>query len=279
MLSYRHAFHAGNFADIHKHIALMLCLESLCKKDKDFSIIDTHAGAGLYRLDDERALKTGETADGVLRLMALAKDQSNDQSRIPPAVSRYVTRIQEYIDSNEYPGSPEIERMFLRDSDCLSLVELHSSEIEILRAMMEREGKDSRVHIHFRDAYEATGALCPPNPRRGLLIMDPSYEVDSDYENTVRSLKIAHKKWTEGIKILWYPLLHHRKNDLVRMKNSLAFLCDQYNTPFVCSELIIDDNSDALGMYGSGVWIIGPPWQVEEQLQEACDCLCSIFKV
>lgn len=273
MLSYRHAFHAGNFADVHKHLGLMLCLESLCKKEKPFSVIDTHAGAGLYTLDDERALLTGETNDGIIRLLSYCKERNP-----PSALNRYISLILPYIQSNSYPGSPEIERSFLRDNDCLTLIELHSTEINILRAAMEGGGKDPRIHIHFRNAYEACSALCPPSPRRGLLIMDPSYEVDSDYKNTVHSLEVVHKKWAEGIKILWYPIINHRTQERLEMKSSLEDLCQRTKTPYLCSELIVKPGSDEFGMSGSGLFFIGVPWLVEEQLKEACTFFEEVFK-
>lgn len=272
MLSYRHAFHAGNFADVHKHLGLMLVLENLCKKEKPFSVLDTHAGAGVYTLDDERALLTGETSDGALRLLSYCAEHTP-----PSAVSRYTALISPYISNNRYPGSPEIERIFLRDNDCLSLVELHSSEITILRSAMEGGGKDRRIHIHYRDAYEAASALCPPKPRRGLLIMDPSYELDSDYEQTVRSLETVHKKWAEGYKILWYPLLNHREERISFMKRSLVSLCERTNTPYVCSELLIKPDLCGPGMKGSGLFFIGLPWLLEEELSESCMFLKRVF--
>ncbi len=273
MLSYRHAFHAGNFADVHKHLGLMLVLESLCKKEKPFSIIDTHAGAGLYTLDDERALLTGETSDGIMKLLSYCKEHA-----APEAVSRYVSLIQSYSTYNSYPGSPEIERRFLRENDCLSLIELHSTEIDILHAAMEAEGKDPRIHIHFRNAYEAAAALSPPNPRRGLLIMDPSYEVDSDYENAVLSLSSVHKKWKEGYKILWYPIVNHRREELSAMKSSLEFVCEKTNTPYLCSEIIVKPDCGEFGMAGSGLFFMGVPWLVEEQLKESCAFFEQVFK-
>ncbi len=272
MLSYRHAFHAGNFADVHKHTGLMLALESLCKKDKPFSIIDTHAGAGMYIIDDERALLTGETSDGILRLISFC--DNNDSS---PAVSRYLSLVKPYINANSYPGSPEIERCFLRENDSLSLVELHSTEIGVLRSAMEREGKDPRIHIHFRDAYEAAAALCPPEIRRGLLMMDPSYEVDSDYRNVVSSLEAVQKKWAEGIKILWYPLLNHRKKELSTLKDGLITLCDKTGSSYFCSELKIYQDGEGEGMTGSGLFFINVPWLLEEQLSAACIFLKKIF--
>lgn len=275
MLSYRHAFHAGNFADVHKHLGLMLSLEHLCRKEKPFSIIDTHAGAGLYTLNDDRALLTGETNDGILKLLSCCSGFA-----LPDALTRYVSLVEPYIKNNEYPGSPEIERSFLRDNDCLTLVELHPTEIAILKAAMEQNGRDSRIHIHFRNAYEACGALCPPNPRRGLLIMDPSYEVDSDYTDVVRSLENVHKKWAEGIKILWYPILNHRNKEIEIMKSSLESLCGIADTSYLCSELIIKpDTNDEYGMIGSGLFFLGVPWLLEEQLTASCEFLEKVFKI
>lgn len=265
MLSYRHAFHAGNHADILKHSLLTLVLQSLHKKDKPFSLIDTHAGAGIYVLDDERAEKTGETNAGIINLLEKIDNQPNIS--LPEEIVPYINLCKKYKNQNKYPGSPEIMRNYLREKDKIQLIELHNTEIDILRVNMKKNLHDGRLGIHHRNAFDAIKALLPPAPRRGLLLMDPSYEVDSDYENVSEGLKLAHKKWSSGILCLWYPLLKHRNAELAFMKSSLRELAASTPTSFLCAELLVDSPEKEMGLYGSGMIVINMPWHLDEQMK------------
>ena len=284
MLSYRHAFHAGNHADILKHSMLVLILRSLQKKDKPYTLIDTHAGAGIYTLDDERAVKTGEAEAGIVRLLRCAGEKPES---VPEELLPYLDLCRAYEKNGKYPGSPEIMRNFLRpvggvalaaDSraaagaaksgtapttpaqDKLVLMELHNTEIDVLRINMKRGSDSSRINIHHRDAYEAMSALVPPDPKRGLLLMDPSYEVDSDYTNVIDSLRVAHRRWTSGVICLWYPLLKRRVAETAQLKAALRDAAAETPCSFMTAELVVDDEENEAGLYGSGMAVINPPW-------------------
>lgn len=277
MLSYRHAFHAGNHADILKHSLLTLVLQSLHKKDKPFSLIDTHAGAGLYILDDERALKTGETSLGIISLLEEIQNQSD--IKIPEEILPYINLCKKYQKENKYPGSPEIMVNYLREKDKIQLIELHNTEIDILRVNMKKKVHDGRLGIHHRNAFDAIKALLPPEPKRGLLLMDPSYEVDSDYENVVEAFKLAHKKWSSGILCLWYPLLKHRETELSMMKSSLRELAANTPTSFLCAELLVDSPEKEMGLYGSGMAVINMPWHLDDQMKNILPFLAKTLAV
>ena len=290
MLSYRHAFHAGNHADILKHSMLMLILKSLQKKDKPYTLIDTHAGAGIYTLDDERAVKTGEAAEGIVRLLRAAEAAPED---VPEELLPYLKLCREYEKQGKYPGSPEIMRNFLRPTagaakggakstatpaqDKLILLELHNTEIDVLRINMKRGSDSSRINIHHRDAYEAMSALVPPEPKRGLLLMDPSYEVDSDYINVMDSLREAHRRWTSGIICLWYPLLKRRQAETAELKAALADCAAKTPSSFMTAELLVDSEDIETGLYGSGMAVINPPWHLDDSMKNTLPYLESVL--
>ncbi len=313
MLSYRHAFHAGNHADILKHSMLMLILQSLQKKDKPYTLIDTHAGAGIYTFDDERAVKTGEAAEGIVRLLRAAETSPAD---VPEELLPYLKLCGEYEKQGKYPGSPEIMRNFLRPvvgsasadarpaaggakpgaakggaksasehrasaatpaQDKLILLELHNTEIDVLRINMKRNADSSRIHIHHRDAYEAMSALVPPEPKRGLLLMDPSYEVDSDYTNVMDSLREAHRRWTSGIICLWYPLLKRRQAETAQLKAALADCAAKTPSSFMTAELLVDSEDIETGLYGSGMAVINPPWHLDDSIRKTLPYLASVL--
>ena len=267
MLSYRHAFHAGNHADILKHICLICVLESMVKKDKNFTAIDTHAGAGIYTLDDERALKTGETESGIIHLSKKLIDFS--ESEIPEAIKNYISVVNPYLQKNQYPGSPEIIRKFLRTGDKEFLFELHNTEIEILKSNI----KDSRVTILHQNSFENLKSLVPPTIKRGLLLMDPSYEVVSDYENSADSLLLCHKKWNVGVLCLWYPLLKHRKSECEMMIDKIICGVERISKDKEVQidnfQFLVDSPEKEMGLYGSGMLIINTPWQVKEKVEQS----------
>jgi 23S rRNA (adenine2030-N6)-methyltransferase len=259
MLSYRHAFHAGNHADILKHSILARIVSYLIEKEKPFSYIDTHAGAGIYQLDDEWANITGEALMGIRLLI--------DKQDIPESLLTYVSLCRKYFSvGHRYPGSPEIVRSLSREKDSLTLMELHSSEIDNLRHFM---GGNDRIHIHNRDGYSGLLALTPPDPRRGFCLMDPSYETADDYAKTAEAFLAAHAKWPVGILVLWYPILERRQGELLALK-------DRFFTSgiqgILAAELLIrektaDEDGGGFGLLGSGMLIVQPPWRLEEDLR------------
>ncbi|MDD1619405.1 MAG: 23S rRNA (adenine(2030)-N(6))-methyltransferase RlmJ, partial [Methylococcaceae bacterium] len=204
MLSYRHSFHAGNFADVLKHIILIKILEHLKKKDKPFCCIDTHAGPGEYALDEGYALKNREFENGIGKLW-----QRDD---LPDSLANYVNFIKKFNNTDElirYPGSPLIIKQFLRNNDRLFLYELHSTEIELLNAAVTR---DRRVKVFHADGLKNTIGLLPPIEHRGLVLIDPSYEIKSDYQLVIETLIQMHKRFATGTYALWYPVVERTRN-------------------------------------------------------------------
>jgi 23S rRNA (adenine2030-N6)-methyltransferase len=254
MLSYRHEFHAGNHADVIKHITVSLLMDYLKKKDKPFCYLDTHAGAGLYDFASERANQVGEYQQGIARLWA-------ERAQWPQLASYFSCIEQLNPDGNlrYYPGSPELVRQQAREQDRLVLMELHNTEFDVLRQNMRR---DTRITLHHRDGFEGIVALTPPTPRRGLALIDPSYEQKSDYLAVVKSLEKAFKRWPIGIVAVWYPLLG-READYSHL---LIEYCQRLHVPFMDVAMSTRPQSETWGMHGSGMLIFNPPWQFDETM-------------
>lgn len=252
MLSYRHAFHAGNFADVHKHVALVLGIEALCRKPAPFCVLDAWAGAGAYPLSGP-AERTGEWRDGIGRVLSGADP--------PLAVAAYLARVRAANPDGElqgYPGSPAIAAAMLREHDRLVCLELHPADHEALRAHFAGE---RRVQVHRRDAREGLPALLPPREKRGLVLLDPPYERDEEYAEVPATLRRAHRRWPHGSYLLWYPLL--AGNPHGRM---LADLAAGDIRRILVQELRLAP--DAPGLRGSGLLWINPPWQADIALQQ-----------
>lgn len=265
MLSYRHAFHAGNHADILKHATLSQILLYLEKKDKPFTYIDTHAGAGRYDLTDERAEKTGETKEGIGKLY--------DRTDVPDFFVPYIEMCKQARDRDRtYPGSPEIAKRLCRETDSIILMELHPSEIENLRANM---GGDKRIHMHHRDGFAGLSAICPPDPKRGVALIDPSYELAEDYPKAAQALIDAHRRWPVGTLVLWYPVVERRRAELTSLKDSLQVSGIH---EILSAELLVDEsNEEGFGLAGSGLLMIQPPWGIAERLAEALPWLAEVL--
>jgi 23S rRNA (adenine2030-N6)-methyltransferase len=203
LLSYQHGYHAGNAADVHKHLTLVLLLQKLRAKDAAFCFVDAHAGRGLYDLDSEAARKTGEAAHGILKLVA-ATDP-------PASVCDYLDLVAGHNRPGShrfYPGSALLAQALLREQDRALLLELHPQEVLALKEAMAR---DRRVSVHKRDCFEGLPALLPPRIRRGLVLLDPSYEIRSEYETVIDLLEQSLSRWSNGIYLLWYPLPRRRQ--------------------------------------------------------------------
>ena len=275
MLSYLHGFHAGNVADVHKHAALVLILAHLQKKDKPFCVIDTHAGAGWYDLSSLQAQKTGEWKGGIA-----AVQQSR---KIPASLKPYLDLVTGFVPDDAvddgadeaegkplyYPGSPFIVQKMLRESDRLSLMELHPREYETLD---QRVYRDRRIHLQKRDGYEGLVALVPPTIRRGMVLMDPSYDVKQDYSRAAKSMIAAHRRWATATYMLWYPILTEG------FDGELREMFAQIQTPggVLCSELAASHGGAKGRMLGSGLLIINPPFQLDAQLAEMGNWLADV---
>ncbi|WP_020594031.1 23S rRNA (adenine(2030)-N(6))-methyltransferase RlmJ [Kiloniella laminariae] len=251
MLSYQHLYHAGCIADVHKHAALSIVLSKLTEKHKPLHYMETHAGRGVYDLTAPESEKTGEAKEGILKV--LEKGQW-------PKKHPYFHTIRETkkkYGPDFYPGSPEVAHCLLRQNDHLHLMELHPGEFFALKSNMRARN----IHLHHQDGYEGVMALSPPESRRGLVLIDPSYEVKSEYKAAADFILKLHNKWPEAVIILWYPLL---KDD--RHKEMSSLLEKAELPKFRHEEIVFADRNAVRGMYGSGLIYINLPSGIEDAL-------------
>lgn len=241
MLSYQHHYHAGSLTDIHKHRWLIKLLDYLTIKERPISYMETHSGRAFYDTSCFEAQKTGEAALGIEKLL-LDKGTPND---------KYLDLIRQFRDETGiphfYPGSPLIAKKLLRDQDELFLMELHPQEIKHLYGL--RKIKGAKAHIHHRDGYEGVLAISPPKNRRGLVLIDPSYEVKTEYEEVAGFCIKLHKKWPEAIIMIWYPILKQGYHE--QMKENITL---HFNENMKIDE---DLHQEPQRLLGSGVIIIG----------------------
>ncbi len=263
MLSYRHAFHAGNKADIFKHSILTLLVEHFKQKEAPFTYVDTHAGLGLYDLQSEWALKTGESQEGIVEFLnALPKDN------LPCSILPYLNICKELIKKNEYAGSPELVRLLSRNQDSLILSELQKADYETLYKLTKR---DKRVHIHNRSGFELLKAL--RFEQRTLVLIDPSYETLDDYSNVIRAVESLYRKCSTAVIAVWYPLLSRKENHTNMLKHELS-LIPPIDEKFAIQEHCFRDLKDAeYGMYGSGMATINPPWLYTKEIDKVMQFL------
>ncbi|MEY1661972.1 23S rRNA (adenine(2030)-N(6))-methyltransferase RlmJ [Isoalcanivorax beigongshangi] len=250
MLSYQHGYHAGNAADLHKHAILTLVLQYLRRKPKPFTALDVYAGRGLYDLSGHIAQKTKEADAGILRAWEQSWPAALGDYR---QVLRHCNPHREHLQF--YPGSPTILDQLLPADSPLQLCELHPQEHNALEKLFERK---PRVHIHRRDALEALGGLLPPTPRRGLVLIDPSYEQGQDYRRVGEAVLQAHQRWPQGVILLWYPLLGDERH-LPMLRNLVAS-----SMPMLQCEWAYRPRG--AGMHGSGMLVVNPPYLLAEQL-------------
>ena len=265
MLSYLHGFHAGNHADVFKHAVLTLLLDALLTKPKPLVYLDTHAGAGIYDLRAEAAAQTGEAADGIERRWV--------QRETFPELASYfdaITALNPAGGCACYPGSPELARHALRADDRLILMELHQTEAQRLRQAL---GGDARTHIHRRDGFEGLPALLPPKPPRGLVLIDPPYEVKTDYSRVAEMLAAALARWPSGVYAIWYPRLGVQRDRAGRLLQRLLKTVPE----LLLAELAVRPQSDDFGMHGSGMALINPPWQFDERLRGLLPRLSAVL--
>ena len=254
MLSYRHAFHAGNHADVVKHLALVLTLDYYQQKAKPFCYIDTHAGAGLYQMTSQEAQKTREYEQGIAAVL---------QAPNPPvALQPYLALIRE-LNPNKplklYPGSPWLAARLLRANDSLHLFELHPTDAQRLNQNFRQ---DKRVQVHKEDGLKGLLKLLPPSMRRSVILMDPSYELKTDYTDVIKTLVQAHKRFATGTYMLWYPVIQRQRVESMAKALQTSAIPDILQVEY--SPLA---DSEGIGMTGSGLFIINPPWVLAEQMQ------------
>ena len=254
MLAYRHAFHAGNHADVLKHCVLQQILMYMNQKDKPYWVIDTHAGAGMYSLTSDYANTKSEYLDGVARLW--------DCDDLPPVLRGYMNLIQLCNNKGDwslYPGSPEVIRRTIRADDRMRLFELHPTDFDILQENFER---DRQAKLFKSDGFASLKALLPPPTRRAVIFMDPPYEIKTDYLKVVDALEEGLARFAEGVYVVWYPIL--TRGDHVRMLESLRKLSDK---TLNIAMTVQEPDENGFGMLGSGLFVINPPWTLKTTME------------
>ena len=261
-MKYRHAFHAGNFADVMKHAALVATLQRLTEKDRPLFLLDTHAGSGRYAL-----APGGESDAGIGRLLVAGALPAH------PALARYLALVRGLNPGGRlaaYPGSPLIEAAFLRAGDRAAFCELQEPEADALRREFRA---DARIGVHCRDGFEALGALVPPPEKRGLALIDPPYEdTEADFARVEAALAAAAARWPQGVLMAWYPIKQgavaarlHRRLAAAGIKRLLV------------AELCVHPDDSRAGLNGSGLVTINPPWKLEEDLRQLLPVLHRVL--
>jgi 23S rRNA (adenine2030-N6)-methyltransferase len=267
MLSYRHAFHAGNHADVLKHLVLVQSIDHMQQKDKPFWVVDTHAGAGLYALDVGQATKLAEYAGGIAKLWG--------RDDLPPAVAAYVEQVKPINPKGEltaYPGSPWIAWQMLRPEDRLRLFELHSTDIKLLADNFHAAGR--RAQVTHGDGFAGLKSLLPPPPRRALVLIDPAYENAVEYRNVVKTLETALERFATGTYAVWYPILS--KPEAKALPEKLKALATEHGKPWLNATLSVRKQPPGtFGMPGSGMFVINPPWTLAKTLAETLPWLAE----
>ncbi|HHZ6970571.1 TPA: 23S rRNA (adenine(2030)-N(6))-methyltransferase RlmJ [Morganella morganii] len=264
MLSYRHSFHAGNHADVLKHTIQSLIIESLKEKDKPFLYLDTHAGAGRYQLSGEHAERTGEYLEGIARIWA--------QESVPEELKTYleaVSALNPRGDLRFYPGSPLIAAHLLRDHDKLNISELHPSDFPLLRNEFSR---DNRARVVREDGYQQLKSQLPPLSRRGFVLIDPPYELKSDYQAVVKGIQEGHRRFATGTYAVWYPVV--LRQQIKRMVKDFQATGIR---KILQIELAVRPDSDQRGMTASGMIVINPPWKLESQMKSVLPWLHNVL--
>jgi 23S rRNA (adenine2030-N6)-methyltransferase len=258
-MNYRHAFHAGNFADVLKHLVLMMLVEHLKKKPAPFFFLDTHAGRGTYDLSEAEAQRSGEYRNGIGRLLELR------EASLPEAIAAYVRLVRDAAGKGNsaitaYPGSPVIVARMRRATDRMVLVEKLPKEADALRAAL---GRQRLLSVIDGDGYAALKAQLPPRENRGLVLIDPPYESDLEFDHVLAGLELAHERWPTGTYCIWYPLTDragptrfHRGLERSGIRSVLD----------VSLRILPPDAQ--VGMSGAGLTIVNPPWMLDDNLRE-----------
>lgn len=265
-MNYRHAYHAGNFADVLKHTVLLALIEALQLKTTPFCYIETHAGSGNYAMDGFEARKTGEYKAGISRL--------HPAEKVPPLLQRWRAGILNEDDNKSglkhYPGSPLQVARLLRPDDSAQLCELHIEEASKLRELFRA---NPQMHVHQRDGYEALKALVPPKEKRGLVLIDPPYEAQEvEYRKIEHALKSALLRWPSGIFAVWYPIkLRSQVQPFLRKMQHSGV------KRVLRAELLVHPDDSPLRLNGSGMLILNAPWNLDDSLRDSLRTLASLL--
>ena len=265
MLSYRHAFHAGNHADVLKHYVFSLVLAYMNQKPKPYWVIDTHAGAGMYTLKSEFSQKNAEFENGIARLFVA--------ENLPESLHDFADLIKKFNENNVlnfYPGSPKIAESFLRQDDKLRLFELHPSDCKLLLENFSHKGRQTKIEM--QDGFAGIYACLPPPTKRAVVLIDPPYELKNDYSRVVDCINDSLKRFATGTYLVWYPLL--QRPEPAEMVRELMAL----NSDFLQVEMMVQAPSlDGYGMHGSGMFIINPPYTLPKILDETMPILTQLL--
>ena len=265
MLAYRHAFHAGNHADVLKHTVLTRVLRYMNGKDKGYRLVDTHAGAGGYSLEGRYAQKKGEFEQGVARLW--------ERDDLPEAVADYLSIVRQFNPDGtltQYPGSPAFAQMLLRAQDQLRLFELHPTDHRILASYL---GAVRGAEVYDKDGFDGLKGQVPPTTRRGVVLMDPSYEGNADYGRVIASLRDALARFAEGVYMVWYPQVS--KLEAAQLPKRLEALAPK---AWLHARLTVQQpDSMGFGLAGSGVFVINPPYTLHAELLEVMPYLTEVL--
>jgi 23S rRNA (adenine2030-N6)-methyltransferase len=264
-MNYRHAFHAGNHADVLKHVVLLAMIDALKRKDAPFFVLDTHAGRGQYLLQGEHSDKTGEARGGIFRLLVL--------HGLPVLVQNYLKRVQADNPVGalvNYPGSPLLVAQAMREQDRLAACELQPDEA---RALTQLFKNDKRVGVMARDGYGAIKALLPPKEKRGLVLIDPPYEAqEGEFTSILAAVKEGLARWPTGTFAVWYPI-KQRRTLLPFLRKAALLPCKSV----LLAELLIRPDDSPLRLNGSGMMIINPPYQLDQELMPALPVLARLM--
>lgn len=271
-MNYRHSYHAGNFADILKHLILCFCLEKLCEKEKPFFVLDTHSGRGKYDLDDENSVKTLEAKNGIRKILQALK---SDSELLPKSFLGILARTNrcEISELNRgikfYPGSPLITRNFIRNNDRAIFAELQKDEFLKLKKTFTG-GKN--IFFHNEDGLHLLKSKLPPLEKRGLILIDPAFEkfeskISADYEKVVNALRESYKRFAHGIYVIWYPIIENDKQTLEKFKNDITKIGFEKITDITLTTKPHQLESGKISsMTSCGCVIINAPWQLEEKM-------------
>lgn len=265
-MNYRHAYHAGNFADVFKHVLLSRILTYLNLKDAPYFYLDTHAGIGLYDLECDEAQRTGEWLEGVDKL---------DAANIPPNLQQLFEAYLQVVyyakqkGESLYPGSPMIAQHLMRPQDRLAFCELHKDDA---RELYRNCGYDERSKVLELDGFTALKAYIPPKERRGMVLIDPPFEKTSEFEDIIKGVMTAHKKWATGIYAIWYPI-----KGLSKVTDFVNQLKTTQIPKILRLELLIDDPHDASILSGCGFAIINPPWTLKVDAEQILPLLAQLM--
>lgn len=283
MFSYRHAFHAGNHADVLKHMVLIAIMRHLTQKDTTLTVFDTHAGAGLYRLDGDYAETSGEAAQGFLRLIA-AKPLPNG---LAPAIQDYLDLVASFNTAGSrkvYPGSPFIIQRLLRERDKLKLFELHPTDAKTLTANVAQLDAGRQVAVLREDGFEGLKKFLPPPARRALVLSDPSYEIKTDYARVVAMVADSLTRFATGTYAVWYPLIPRpQAHDVPRKLKTLATTAGKAwlnaSLTVKSSKLTANDAGELIrpGLPASGMFVISPPHTLNAALGAALPQLAILL--